>query len=57
VLSPPRWYRADDNRFHLEYELELTNGLPLAVNVTSLQVRSAAGRRIETLSGGGSRRR
>jgi hypothetical protein len=51
VLSPPRWYYADDNRFHLEYELELTNGLPLAVNVTSLQVRSASGRRIETLSG------
>jgi murein DD-endopeptidase MepM/ murein hydrolase activator NlpD len=51
VLSPPRWYRADDGRFHLEYELELTNGVPLAVNVTSLQVRSAAGRRIETLSG------
>lgn len=51
VLSPPRWYRADDGRFHLEYELELTNGLPLAVKVTTLQVRSAAGRRIETLSG------
>jgi Peptidase family M23 len=51
VLSTPRWYHADDNRFHLEYELELTNGLPRTVNVTSLQVRSAAGHGIETLSG------
>ena len=52
VLSPPRWYHADDGRFHLLYELELTNAIPKSVTVTSLQVLDADGRRIESLSGG-----
>jgi hypothetical protein len=52
VLSPPRWYRGDDGRFHLEYELELTNAVPVRVNVSSLEVLRADGRRIDTLSGG-----
>jgi hypothetical protein len=52
VLSPPRWYDADDGRFHLLYELELINGIPVPVQVTSLQVLDADGRRIENLSGG-----
>jgi hypothetical protein len=53
VLSPPRWYRADDGRFHLQYELELTNAVSMPVGVTSLQVLGANGWRIKTLSGGG----
>jgi Peptidase family M23 len=51
VLSPPRWYHADDGRFHLQYELELTNGVPAPVDVTSLRVLRADGQRIKTLSG------
>ena len=39
VPSVPRWYRADDGRVHLQYELELTNTLPLPVRVSSIQVR------------------
>jgi hypothetical protein len=53
VLSVPRWYHADDGRFHIQYELKLTNAASVPVNVTSLQVRRAGGRRITTLSGGG----
>jgi hypothetical protein len=52
VLSPPRWYHGDDGRFHVEYELKLTNATRVPVTVTSLQVRRADGQRIETLSGG-----
>jgi Peptidase family M23 len=50
VSSPPRWYRGDDGRVHLQYELILTNTVPLSVDVTSLEVRGS-GRRIETLPG------
>jgi Peptidase family M23 len=51
VLSPPRWFKGDDARFHMEYELMLTNTIPLPVAVTALQVRGAGGRDIESLSG------
>lgn len=51
VLSTPRWFQGDDGRFHMEYELALTNAAVLPVHVTSVQVRAAGGRRIETLSG------
>ncbi len=52
VLSPPRWYHGDDGRFHLEYELKLTNAVTVPVSVTSLQVLRSGGQRITTLSGG-----
>lgn len=51
VPTTPRWYRADDGRWHLSYELELTNAVPLPVTVTSVQVRAAGGRQVATLSG------
>lgn len=51
VPSTPRWYRADDGRWHLSYELRLTNAVSLPVTVTSVQVRGAGGRRLATLSG------
>lgn len=50
VPSVPRWYRADDGRVHLQYELMLTNTLPLPVQVSSIDVRGG-GRLLETLSG------
>ncbi len=50
VLSPPRWYRGDDGRVHMQYELRLTNTVPLPIDVTSVEVRGG-GRSIETLSG------
>jgi pimeloyl-ACP methyl ester carboxylesterase len=50
VLSPPRWYPGDDGRFHLHYELMLTNTVPLAVDVTSVEVLGD-GQPIEMLSG------
>jgi hypothetical protein len=51
VLSPPRWYRADDHRLHLSYELELTNAVPVPVTVTSIEVLRGGGGRIAALSG------
>lgn len=51
VPSTPRWYRADDGRWHLSYELRLTNAVSLPVAVTSVQVRGGGGRRLATLSG------
>jgi hypothetical protein len=52
VLSTPRWYKGDDGRFHLDYELKLTNAVEKPVDVRSVQVLGPAGRRIATLSGG-----
>jgi hypothetical protein len=51
VVAQPRWYRADDGRFHLEYELLLTNTVPLTVRVTELEVLDGRGQRIDVLSG------
>jgi hypothetical protein len=51
VLSPPRWYEGDDGRFHVQYELMLTNGIAAPVDVTALEVRRAGGGSIESLSG------
>jgi hypothetical protein len=51
VPSPPRWFRGDDGAFHVQYELLLLNTLPVPVDVTSLQVLGAGGRRLEGLSG------
>jgi len=50
VMSIPRWYRGADGRVHMQYELMLTNTLPLSVGIASIDVRGG-GRRIETLSG------
>ncbi|MCB0875677.1 MAG: M23 family metallopeptidase [Solirubrobacterales bacterium] len=48
VLSSPRWYQADDGRFHLSYELELTNAVPVPVTVASIEVLRGSGSRIGT---------
>lgn len=50
VMSPPRWYPGDDGRFHLQYELMLTNTIPLPLDVTAVEVLGD-GRSIEVLSG------
>lgn len=50
VMSPPRWYQGDDGQFHLQYELMLTNTIPLAVDVTEVEVLGD-GRSVEVLSG------
>ena len=50
VLSSPRWYQGDDGRFHLQYELMLTNTVPLAVDVTSVEVLGDD-QRVEVLTG------
>lgn len=52
VLSPPRWYHGDDGRFHLKYELELTNTISLPVTVTDIKVLRRGGGGVATLSGG-----
>jgi hypothetical protein len=52
VFSTPRWFEGTDGRFHLVYELELTNGFPVPVTVASVQVRDARrGRVLATLHG------
>jgi hypothetical protein len=54
VMSKPRWFRDSQGRFHVVYELSLTNGFPVPVTVTSLSVRDVGRRRtIERLSGAG----
>lgn len=50
VLSEPRWYPGDDGRVHLQYELMLTNTVPLPVKVTEVEV-DGDGRPIAVLSG------
>jgi hypothetical protein len=53
VHSTPRWFRGTDGRIHVAYELMLTNGFRVPVDVESVVVRRA-GRRggtIERLSG------
>lgn len=50
VLSPPRWYPADDGRVHLQYELQLTNTVSLPIRVASIEV-FGDGRRVDVLSG------
>jgi hypothetical protein len=51
VISTPRWYKADDGLFHLEYELQLTNAAGLPVEARSVEVLGPAGRIIARLSG------
>lgn len=51
-MSKPRWFKDADGRFHVAYELKLTNGFGVPVTVTSVTVRDARRRRtIERLSG------
>jgi murein DD-endopeptidase MepM/ murein hydrolase activator NlpD len=50
VMSVPRWYPGADGRVHMQYELMLTNTLPLSVGIDTIEVRGG-GRQIETLSG------
>jgi hypothetical protein len=51
VLSPPRWFAGDAGRVHLEYELLLTNAVPVPATVVSLEVLSGRGVRLVRLSG------
>lgn len=46
VMSTPQWFRGADGRFHLVYELELTNGFPVGANVVSVTVRNARTHRV-----------
>lgn len=52
IPSPPRWYKGDDGRRHLSYDLILTNGFPVGVRLSSVDVLTKKGRRIDSLSGG-----
>ena len=51
VPSPPRWYRGDDGRVHLEYEVLLTNAVPLPIGVAALDVVGGGRRTVLALSG------
>lgn len=42
ILTPPRWFAGTDDRVHLVYELLLTNGFPVPVTVTSVEVLDPA---------------
>jgi murein DD-endopeptidase MepM/ murein hydrolase activator NlpD len=50
VMSTPRWFPGDGGRVHLQYELMLTNTVPLDVDVTKVEVLGD-GRPIEVLTG------
>jgi len=52
VFSEPSWFVGTDGKVHLVYELELTNGFPIPVTVTQVEVHDVAtGAVIETLAG------
>ncbi len=52
VMSPPSWFRGADGRVHLTYELEVTNGFPVAVTVTDVEVLDLrSGESVASLSG------
>jgi hypothetical protein len=52
VMSKPRWFKDDEGRAHVVYELKLTNGFAIPVTVRSVSVRDVGRRRtIERLSG------
>ena len=51
VVSAPRWFRGDDGRIHLQYEMTLTNAVAVPVRIASLQVRDGAGRLVRAYSG------
>jgi hypothetical protein len=52
VMSKPRWFEDSRGRMHIAYELSLINGFPVAVTLTSVEVRDVDRRRtIERLSG------
>jgi hypothetical protein len=51
LLSTPRWYRGDDARLHLAYEVQLTNTLAIPTEVRSLRVLDGNRRPVATLSG------
>ncbi len=42
VPTPPRWFTGSDGQVHLTYELLLTNGFPVAVTVSAVEVLDAA---------------
>ena len=42
VMSQPRWFTGTDGMVHLVYELQLTNGFPIAVTVTGVEVRDVS---------------
>lgn len=51
VPSQPRWFKGDDGRFHLEYEIFLTSVVPWVTEVNSISVLDGRGHRIQRLSG------
>jgi Peptidase family M23 len=52
VFAPPRWFKGVDGRFHLVYELTLTNGFAVPVSVRSVSVIDATRRvTLQRLSG------
>jgi len=50
VPTPPRWFRGDDGHVHMQYELILTNTIPLDVDVRSVEVRAGSST-LERLTG------
>jgi hypothetical protein len=51
VVSTPRWFQGTDGKFTVAYELKLTNGFGVPVDVTSLAVRDGHGKTVAHLTG------
>lgn len=51
VTSTPRWYRGDDGRVHLAYEVQLTNTLAIPIDIRSVRVLDGERRPVATFSG------
>ncbi len=51
VPSTPSWFKGMDGRFHLQYELLLTNAVPIEAQVKAIDILGKGGRSVARLSG------
>ncbi len=51
VTTEPSWFKGMDGRFHLQYELLLTNAVPIEAQVKAIDILGNGGRSVARLSG------
>ena len=51
VPTTPSWFKGMDDRFHLQYELFLTNAVPVEAQVKAIDILGKGGRSLARLSG------
>ncbi len=51
VPTEPSWFKGMDGRFHLQYEVLLTNAVPIEAQVKAIDILGKGGRSVARLSG------